>query len=132
MYPALDPFYQVRQWVSVSYEVLHEGGPFPGEPLVKAAVGVVIKNPFAGQWVEDLSALTNPSASLGITLGARAVALLGGRPVEGYGKGKEDGRPNNQVQTSDVTIPTLYRPPLSQNRPPATAQSNLDANCSAH
>ena len=107
MYPALDPFYQVRQWVSVSYEVLHEGGPFPGEPLVKAAVGVVIKNPVAGQWVEDLSALTNPSASLGITLGARAVALLGGRPVEGYGKGGIAGT-NGEQEHVVACVTTVF------------------------
>lgn len=86
MAPEIDSFYQVRQWIGVVQEVLHEGGPAPETPLVKAAVGVVIANPFAGRWVEDLAPLTGPSASIGSALGARLVALLGG-PVEGYGKG---------------------------------------------
>jgi hypothetical protein len=68
-------------------EKLHDVGPAPALPLVKAAVAVVIKNPFAGRWVEDLSPLIDPSASLGTELGARALALLGGRPAESYGKG---------------------------------------------
>ena len=86
-FPKPDPFYRIREWVSVIVEVCHESGPAPAEPLVKGAVGVIIENPFAGRWVDDLSPLTVPSASLGTALGARAVALLGGRPVEGYGKG---------------------------------------------
>jgi len=84
---SIDPFYEVRAWHSFVQETLHELGPAPEQPLVKAAVAVVIKNPYAGQWVEDLSPLTDPSASLGTELGARALALLGGRPAESYGKG---------------------------------------------
>jgi len=86
-FPEIDPYYQVRQWFGFVQEIAHEGGPAEAEPLVKAAAGVVIANPFAGRYVDDLSPLTAPSASLGTALGARAVALLDGRPVEGYGKG---------------------------------------------
>jgi hypothetical protein len=87
MFPEIDSYYQVREWFGFVQEINHEGGPAQGEPLLKAVAGVVIANPFAGRWVEDLSPLTAPSASLGTALGARALALLGGRPVEGYGKG---------------------------------------------
>jgi hypothetical protein len=80
-------FYEVRAFHSSVQEIVHEGGPAAERPLIKACVGVVIKNPFAGQYVEDLSPLTLPSAALGTELGRRAVALLGGREVEGYGKG---------------------------------------------
>ncbi len=79
--------YQVRRWVSLVEETLHENGPAAGEPLVKAVCGVVIKNPFAGRYVADLSPLTEPSAALGTALGGRAVALLGGREPQSYGKG---------------------------------------------
>jgi len=84
---SLDSIYQVRAWHSFVQEIVHELGPAPEQPLVKAAVAVVFENPFAGQWVEDISPLTVFSASLGTELGERAVALLGGRPVESYGKG---------------------------------------------
>jgi hypothetical protein len=83
----IDPFYQVRQWFGFVQQIEHEGGPVVDEPLLKAAAGVIIKNPFAGRYVDDLSPLTAPSASIGTALGVRAVALLGGRPVESYGKG---------------------------------------------
>ncbi|ARJ06912.1 hypothetical protein GCM10010988_22470 [Cnuibacter physcomitrellae] len=79
--------YRIRKWVSTVEEIHHDGGDPLDPPLIKAAVGVVIANPFAGRQVADLSALTDPSAELGTELGRRAVNLLGGRPVESYGKG---------------------------------------------
>lgn len=79
--------YEVRSWYDVVHEIEHEGGPAGGTPLLKAASAVVIRNPFAGVWAEDLSPLTAPSAALGTALGERVTRLLGGRPVEGYGKG---------------------------------------------
>lgn len=80
-------FYEVREFHSTIQEIVHEGGPAAEQPLLKACVGAVIRNPFAGRYVEDLSPLIAPSAALGTELGRRAVALLGGRTVEGYGKG---------------------------------------------
>ncbi|MFD1212922.1 amino acid synthesis family protein [Arthrobacter sp. GCM10027362] len=80
-------FYEVRSFHSTIQEIVHEGGPAAEEPLLKACVGVVIRNPFAGRYVEDLSPLTSPSPALGTELGRRTAALLGGRKVEGYGKG---------------------------------------------
>jgi hypothetical protein len=78
--------YDIRCWYAAAQEVLHEGGK-PGDTLIKAAAAVVIRNPFAGKFVSDLSPLTKPSALLGCALGARARALLGQRPVHSYGKG---------------------------------------------
>jgi hypothetical protein len=79
--------YDVRAWHSFVQESSAERGPEPEQPLIKAAVAAVIANPFAGTWVDDLSPLTAPSADLGTELGRRALALLGGRAVESYGKG---------------------------------------------
>ncbi|TDH38401.1 amino acid synthesis family protein [Pseudohoeflea suaedae] len=82
----VEKHYDVRGWYSTVQEIRHDGGEI-GEPLIKAAVGVVIRNPFVGKYQADLSALTAPSASIGHALGERAAALLGGRAVESYGKG---------------------------------------------
>lgn len=79
--------YNVRAWHSFVQESFGEQGPEPELPLIKAAVAVVIANPFAGRWVDDLSPLTASSGDLGTELGRRAAALLGGRAVESYGKG---------------------------------------------
>jgi hypothetical protein len=93
---SIDPFYKVRAWYSFVQETVHGAGPAPEQPLIKAAVAVVIQNPFAGQWVEDLSPLTDRSAGLGTELGNRALALLGGRPAESYGKGGVAGLAGEQ------------------------------------
>jgi len=82
----LDDIYQVRGWYSVVQETLHDGGT-AGDPLLRAACAVVIKNPFAGGYTGDLSALIKPSDTLARALGRRAAALLGGREVQSYGKG---------------------------------------------
>ncbi|KZM49108.1 amino acid synthesis family protein [Labrenzia sp. OB1] len=83
---SVEKHYEVRGWYSSVQEILHDGGA-PGETLIKVAVGVIIRNPFVGTYQSDLSALTQPSAAIGHALGERAVALLGGRPAESYGKG---------------------------------------------
>lgn len=79
--------YEIRSWhayleeVSVAEGILHEA------PLVKAAVGAIVANPFAGlPFRADLSNLIRPSGQLGRELGRRAANLLG-RPVQSYGKG---------------------------------------------
>lgn len=82
----LDP-YELRGWYGVVQEVRHEGGPEGGKPLLKAAAVAIIRNPFAGRHEKDLSSLIEPSAVLGHALGRRALALLGGREAESYGKG---------------------------------------------
>lgn len=79
--------YTPRCWYAFIQETIHEGGPAAEIPLLKAAVAVVVSNPFAGRYVEDLSQLIDPSAEIGFELGRRALQLLGGRGVEGYGKG---------------------------------------------
>jgi hypothetical protein len=81
-----DAPFEVREWFSVRQEVNHDGGRPADEPLIKVAVGVVIRNPFAGRQVADLEPLIGPSPWLGTQLGQRAAALLGDRPVASYGK----------------------------------------------
>lgn len=99
--------YDVRRWVSQVEEIHHENGPRAQEPLVKAVVGVVIKNPYAGQYSEDLSALISPSPAIGTALGNRAVALLAGREVESYGKGGIAGL-NGEQEHVVACVTTLF------------------------
>jgi hypothetical protein len=84
----VDKHFAIQSYHSVVTETRQLNGKRLDQPLVKAAVGAVITDPFAGQgFQEDLSSLTEHSAALGLELGRRAVALLGGLAVEGYGKG---------------------------------------------
>ncbi len=104
--------YDVRGWYSTIQEIRHDGGE-PGEALVKVAVGVVIRNPYAGKFAASLSDLTKPSAAIGHALGERAVALLGNRAVESYGKGGIAGTAGEQEHVV-ACITTEFGDPLRQ------------------
>lgn len=104
--------YEVRGWFSSFQEIRHDGGAV-GDTLLKVATGVIIRNPFAGKYVADLSPLTKPSAAIGHALGERAVALLGGRPVESYGKGGIAGTSGEQEHVV-ACVTTVFGDPLRE------------------
>ncbi len=108
----VEKHYEVRGWYSAVHEIRHDGGG-AGVPLLKVAVGVVIRNPYAGKFVPDLSALTDRSPAIGHALGERAVALLGGRPVESYGKGGIAGIAGEQEHVV-ACVTTVFGNPLRE------------------
>jgi hypothetical protein len=78
----------IRRIVCITEEVYEENGIKLKEPVKRVAAAAVIKNPYAEQYVEDLSALAEFSEDLGRILGKKAAELLGGpEAVESYGKG---------------------------------------------
>ena len=77
---------EIRKFVTVVEEIHTEGGKGDGEPLMKAAVAVIFKNPYAGKpFTEDLSGLIDASAELGVALGERVKNAYDG-PIESQGK----------------------------------------------
>ena len=78
----------VRKLVTVTDEIHREMERNINPPTRRAAAVAVIKNPFVGRYVEDLTELINIGAELGSLLGERAVTALGVSPsdVESYGK----------------------------------------------
>ena len=76
----------IRKWVTFVEEVHEDGGKPVARPLRKAAVAVVVTNPYAGTNPDDISELIDFGEFLGRELTARAKAALG-TPVEAYGKG---------------------------------------------
>lgn len=83
------PEVEIRKILNVTEEIFHEGGPRANTPLRRAAVLAVIRNPFAGMYVEDIQPFMDDLKPLGLTMAHRLVDLLGGDPklIEGYGKG---------------------------------------------
>lgn len=80
---------ELRKILVIHEEILHEGGAPAERPLHRAAALAVIKNPFAGGYVEDIAGMMSKLEPLGVDLAKRLVATLGGDSsvVEGYGKG---------------------------------------------
>jgi hypothetical protein len=80
---------ELRRIASEVEEIRHEGGAPAARPLVRASVGAVIANPFAGRYAADLMAFMDALQPLGIAMAERLVALFGERAgeIESYGKG---------------------------------------------
>ena len=83
------PEVQIRKLVVTVEETRHEGGPAPVKPNLRGAVLAVIKNPFAGRYVEGIQPLMKDLEPLGLEMAKRLIAALGGSAsaIEAYGKG---------------------------------------------
>lgn len=89
--------------------ILSEGFRRLPKPLHRVAAGAVIKNPFAGRYVEDLSELYETGAALGKLLGETAVAQLAGEP-HSYGKAAIVGMNGELEQAAALLHPSLGAP----------------------
>jgi hypothetical protein len=83
------PEVQLRKWVVILEEIFHEGGPAAENPLRRAAALAVIRNPFAGKYVQEIAGFMDDLTPLGLGMAKSLVAALGGKAkaIEGYGKG---------------------------------------------
>jgi Amino acid synthesis len=81
-------------------------------PTRRAAAVAVIENPFAGRFVEDLSALIDIGEELGDYLAKRAVAALGieGPRAESYGKAAAVGENGELEHAAAILHPKLGAP----------------------
>ena len=68
-------------------EIRLEAGRPVDPPVRRVVTAAVMRNPFAGRYVEDLQELIDASVALSGTLAGIAVARLDGAPVHSYGKG---------------------------------------------
>ena len=82
-------------------------------PLRKVAAIAVIKNPYAGSFVADLSELIDASAGLGSELAAIAVKALSPYRAESYGKGGVVGLAGEQ-EHANALITTTFANPLRE------------------
>jgi hypothetical protein len=79
----------IRKRLMQVEEIFHEGGKPAKTPLRRAAALVVIRNPFAGRYVEEIAGFMDDLNPLGIDMASALLDALGGDPkaIEGYGKG---------------------------------------------
>ncbi|PWK70575.1 amino acid synthesis family protein [Aminobacter sp. AP02] len=83
------PEFPIRKIAVTVEEIFHDGGPANDVPRRRAAALAVVKNPFAGRYVEDLQSAMEDLKPLGLMLSDRLIAALGGdtKAIDGYGKG---------------------------------------------
>ena len=82
------------------------------QPTRKAACAAVFKNPYAGQYQDDLSLLYAWSEKMGETLTQKAVKGLGIKPedVESYGKAAIVGEKGELEHCAAILHPKLGKP----------------------
>lgn len=103
---------EIRKIVTVVEETHKDGEKAVITPTRKAVAMAVIKNPFAGQYVEDLSELMEIGEHLGSILAERAVKALGiaKEDVESYGKGAIVGERGELEHAAAILHPRLGKP----------------------
>lgn len=78
----------LRKTVLSVEEVFHEGGPVAEKPLLRGSIMAVIKNPFAGEYVNEIQGFQEDLKPLGLEMAMKLATALGGAgAIEGYGKG---------------------------------------------
>jgi hypothetical protein len=102
----------LRKIVTIVEELREEGGRFVDPPARRAAAIGVIRNPFAGRYVDDLTELVQIGEALGGVLAARAIAALGidGTRVESYGKAAAVGADGELEHAAAILHPKLGAP----------------------
>ena len=99
--------------IAVNIEETHQEMGKRITPITRKAVAVaVIENPFAGQYVEDLSQLIEIGSELGALLGRRCVEALGISPseAESYGKSAMVGENGELEHAAAILHPKLGAP----------------------
>ncbi len=79
----------IRKRLTQIEEIFHEGGRPAAEPLRRGAVLCVIRNPFAGRYVEEIAGFMEDLTPLGVAMARALLQALGGDParIQSYGKG---------------------------------------------
>lgn len=103
---------EIRKIVTIVEETHKDGEKAVATPTRKAAVAAVIKNPFAGQYVEDLTELMEVGEQLGGMLAAKAIQALGisKEEAESYGKGAIVGEKGELEHAAAILHPRLGKP----------------------
>ena len=79
---------KVRKIVTHIENIYHEGGPAHTEPIKKGAILIVMENPYAGSYVEDITPMMEALKPIGLDVANQLIELLGGADqIQSYGKG---------------------------------------------
>ncbi len=105
----------LRKWYAFSEETLttESGIGADGPPLWKHAVAAVVRNPFAGQFGENLAPLVERSVLLGHEFGSRLVRLSGANKIEGYGKAVIVGA-DGEYEHGNALVTSAFADPIRE------------------
>lgn len=99
----------VRKYATLLEETRLEMGHEVSPPIRRCVAMAVLRNPFAGRYVEDLSELIGIGEALGAELAARALAALGG-PGQSFGKAAIVGEDGELEHAAALLHPKMGAP----------------------
>lgn len=99
----------IRKTVVIKETIESDGVGRSCAPITRVVAAAVVRNPFAGRFVEDLSPLFDLGGQLGERLMGDAVGLLPGPPVS-YGKGAIVGIAGDLEHGGAMIHPKLGKP----------------------
>jgi hypothetical protein len=102
----------VRKWATYVEELISDGERPIEQPLKRAVIGAVIKNPYAGRWADDLELLMAAGEVLATAFMTRALDLLDG-DVQAYGKAGIVGEQGELEHVAAVLHPRFGGPTRS-------------------
>lgn len=100
---------EVRKTVFIKEVIEADGVGKACDPITRVVAAAVVRNPFAGRFVEDLSALFDMGGELGERMMGDAVEMLGGPPVS-YGKAAIVGVAGDLEHGGAMIHPKLGKP----------------------
>ena len=103
---------QIRRIVIQIEEIHNEIGKTIDPPTRKATVAAIIKNPYAGKYVEDLEPLYDLGAEIGGLLAKKAVVVMDVEPaaIVSYGKGAIVGLDGEIEHAAAILHPRFGKP----------------------
>jgi len=103
---------KIRKFYTFVEEIEMDGGKETGKTNKRAATAVVIENPFAGKYVEDLNELSDWSAEIAPVLTEKALKAAGidQSGVESYGKASIVGGNGELEHAAALMHPRLGKP----------------------
>ena len=103
------PEFTLRKTMIFLEDIAHDGGPAPEVPRQRGAIVALVKNPFAGQYVEDLTSHMDALKPLGLMMTDRLIAAMGGiEDIDGYGKAAMCGEAGELEHTALWHVPGGY------------------------
>ena len=79
---------KVRKIVTHVENIYHEGGQARKEAIKKGAILIVLENPYAGEFVDEIVPMMDALKPVGLDAAEQLIELLGGADkIQSYGKG---------------------------------------------
>ena len=102
----------IRRIVIQIEEIHNEIGKTVDPPARKATVAAIIKNPYAGKYVENLEPLYDLGAEIGGLLAKKAVVAMNVKPsaIVSYGKGAIVGLDGEIEHAAAILHPRVGKP----------------------